>query len=188
MNFLAEMRLNAVDWGALRALSHSGTAEAVPDAVRALAAAATPEEAKAAYWRLDNCVVVQGSLFEAGPPLVPVLLALLFDGLSRAARADVVEPLTQVCWYGTDHSEVEVGNADLEQVSRAHLRDGKWVLYQLLFDDHALTRDAALGLLECVETDREHLANVCAAMAARDTDQQVVVTATEMLNEIRGAG
>ena len=145
MNFLAELLLEQVDWSSLRACM--GTAERVPEAVRQLAAATTPPEADAAAWRLDNHVVVQGNLYESGPPLVPVLLALLHDDLSPAARSEVVELLTQLCCYHTHQSEVEAGNPNLELVSQEHLRQNRWVLYHLLFDDDNMTRDAAIWML-----------------------------------------
>jgi hypothetical protein len=186
VNLLAELWLNQVDWGSLRACV--GTAEDVPAAVRQLAAAITPEESNAAYWRLDNHVVVQGNLFEAGPPLVPVLLALLAGELSPAARSDTVELLVQLCSYGSHESEVEAGNPNLEEVSRTHLHEGKWLIYRLLLDADDEVRDAAIWLLGFAETDRDHLARVCEAVAAHDHDPCVVRCATDLLNEMRQAG
>ena len=81
MNKLAETVLDSVDWTALHTLGPLGdglgSAERVPQAMMALAAATTESATWAAYDQLDNVVLVQQALFDSAPPAVSVLLAIL---------------------------------------------------------------------------------------------------------------
>ena len=63
--------LNGIPWSRLRCLA--GFADHVPDAVLGLMSE-NPEVIKASYWRLENCVVAQGTLYEAAGYLPSVLL------------------------------------------------------------------------------------------------------------------
>jgi hypothetical protein len=55
-----------VDWSKLVACRGYASAEQVPTAVGALFSG-SPLERQQAYWKIDNYVVVQGSLFESAP-------------------------------------------------------------------------------------------------------------------------
>ncbi len=69
-----------------------GTAGHVPTALRDLLSAA-PAVVEHAYWSLENSVVAQGSLYEAGPFLLPAL----FEILDRAPLAgSALELLFQI--------------------------------------------------------------------------------------------
>lgn len=76
------------DWGALRTLI--GPADFVPAALDRLLRSTNDAEATAAYWELDNRVVVQGQLFEAAEAVARELVARICTtdvspaGLSRA--------------------------------------------------------------------------------------------------------
>ena len=67
-------QLDDIPWARLRCLG--GTAGHVPEAVRGLLSA-DPVTVDGSYWRLENHVVAQGTLYEAGTYLPPVLLAAL---------------------------------------------------------------------------------------------------------------
>jgi hypothetical protein len=60
----------------------------------------------AAYWRLENHLVVQGSVFEAAEPSVSVLVAALADERPRHVRVSILDLLFQILNGGPDHSEV----------------------------------------------------------------------------------
>ena len=85
--------LNSVDWRNVR--TAHGTAEHVPDALRALAQAQNAEDLYAAYWRLDNFIVLQGTLYEsayfAAPYIVDILLASQWTPLRIAAYDLAIE-------------------------------------------------------------------------------------------------
>jgi hypothetical protein len=65
--------LNEVPWRTVG--SQQGKCEHVPDAIEALL---SPDAGlrKAGYWRLDNCLVVQGGLFDGAFYVVPFLLQI----------------------------------------------------------------------------------------------------------------
>jgi hypothetical protein len=67
-------RLETVPWAQLKCLS--GFSNHVPTAVRDLVSD-DPKIAEAAYWRLENHVVVQGELYEAAAYLPEILIEAL---------------------------------------------------------------------------------------------------------------
>lgn len=85
--------LDDVPWGTLR--QAHGTAERVPDALRALAAAG-PDDAEDAYWRLDNVVVLQGSVYEAAYFAIPYAQAIVASDADPAARAAAYDLLVEI--------------------------------------------------------------------------------------------
>jgi hypothetical protein len=80
------------DWSQLRA---DGGALGVPDALIALEYAASAEAAQAAYWKLDNTIVVQGTVYEAALPATRCLLASLLRS-TDVARPQILELLVQI--------------------------------------------------------------------------------------------
>jgi hypothetical protein len=79
-------------WGALEAL---GSARGVPAALDALSSSSTDEEARKAFWRIDNCVVVQGTPHEAAAATAACVVVLL-PICSSVARPLLLELLDQV--------------------------------------------------------------------------------------------
>jgi hypothetical protein len=181
VNLLAEALLERVDWESLRAMTSSGTGAEVPEAVARLAAATTTKEARSAFASLDNNVVVQGNLFEAGPPLIPILLALLTDEISPIAFSWVMDLLVELGLGESHESEVEVGRADLDLLCHQYLREGLFLFYHLLLHADEKVRHSALVLLDAVELDRERLKDVARAIAARDSSQSIHEEADRIL-------
>jgi hypothetical protein len=81
------------DWAALKA---SGSAVGVPAAIQRLTEAQDQSTAEAAYWAIDNTVVVQGALYEAALPAVSCLLAAL-QRSTPTGRPYILELLAQIC-------------------------------------------------------------------------------------------
>jgi hypothetical protein len=158
--YLGELELSRWDWSALRAVS--GHAGLVPDALRAMFKSTTPEEAKSAYWRLENYVVVQGQLSEAAVPVVSVVLAALaWPDRPRWVRISLLELLFQIVNGYSDQSEVALGSDDLDESCKASARQGLWVLYRELVDGE---RAAAKDVLEVIEVDHDRLVAVLASL------------------------
>jgi hypothetical protein len=67
-------QLDDIPWKRLRCLD--GTAEHIPEAVRGLLSA-DRSTVERSYWRLENYVVAQGTVYEAGTYLPPILLKAL---------------------------------------------------------------------------------------------------------------
>lgn len=80
------------DWTLLEAV---GGALDVPGALQSLAEATTEEEARAAYWRIDNTVVVQGSLRESALPTAACLVNILVS-CTAVSRPFILELLQQI--------------------------------------------------------------------------------------------
>jgi hypothetical protein len=181
MNLLAAAVVDSVDWKQLR--SGSGNAEGVSGALAALADAQTEEEAAKQYWRIDNVVVVQGSLYESALPVVWVALALLTGPLPPEARYRVVELLVEIAGGETAQAEVEAGNADLAERCRAALREGLWSFYAFLLDSDPRTRSQGITLLGWLEDRTSLIVPILTSIATRDDDERVRGEARALLDE-----
>lgn len=185
MNWLAAFLLAQTDWKSLRASMR--TAEEVPDVIRSLVTAPSPDAARKTYWRLDNFVVVQGRLFQAALPLVPVLLALLSGELLPWAKRLILELLLQIAPGWVDPSELAVGNQGLGAQCRASVSEGKWLYYRVLLADgeeEAESRQYAMDLLVELEVNRDTLVQVLRAVAAREKDDKTRAFALDRLKEV----
>lgn len=119
-----EREIARFNWSELRVAM--GKATDVPSAIRALLRAQSVKEADAAYWRLENVVVVQGNLYEAALPCVTVLLA----ALRRADRpafvtCSLLELLFQIVNGEVHMDERTLGNLDLDKRCRRVAREGQ---------------------------------------------------------------
>jgi hypothetical protein len=93
----------------------------VPAAIQALLDAKTERDATAAYWRLDNTVVVQGALYEAALPTTHCLVVGLAS-CTAVARPRVLELLVQTAGGECSRVELEANNHDLPRACAAALR------------------------------------------------------------------
>jgi hypothetical protein len=129
-----------------------GEADRIPESILTLVSSETEDDVLAAYWELENYVVVQGQLFEASQHVVPVLLAALAGEISQVARKAVLELLFQLVSGESDAEEVERGNSDLGSICRQNAREGIWTFYRELCSGHY---DLARDILEMIDQDRD---------------------------------
>ncbi|MBK9261264.1 MAG: hypothetical protein IPM54_15840 [Polyangiaceae bacterium] len=101
--------LECYDWSRLEA---DGGASGVPSAIKALESATTNEVALAAYWKIDNTVVVQGAVYPAALPTVRCLLVSLLRS-TAIARPHILELLVQI--GAGEAAIVEASNSDIVQ-------------------------------------------------------------------------
>jgi hypothetical protein len=152
---LVDAELARIDWKTVR--EAAGSASDVPDALLALLAVENAKDVQAQYWRLENHVVVQGQVFEAGLLLVPALLAGLTESSPSYVRIGLLELLFQIV-NGTPHEdEIALGNTDLVERCRDRAREGLWLLYRELVSGQY---EAAFEVLEVIERDRDRLSRV----------------------------
>jgi hypothetical protein len=151
MKTLAEIEIARIEWSSLRELT--GTAEKIPAALLDLLSAPTESAANAAYWRLENHVVVQGQLFQAAEAVVSVLLAGLSQSRAQHIRSSVLELLFQILAGHPDESEM-ASNDGLGEACKAKAREGLWILYQEMAVGE---REAAKECIELIETDKKRL-------------------------------
>ncbi|WP_330242598.1 hypothetical protein [Streptomyces sp. NBC_00525] len=150
---LAEVEIARTVWTDHRTMGDRS--REVPGALRRLLAASDEDEAMAAYWDLENVVVVQGQLHSAALPTVPVLLAGLLGELSPDARDLVLELLRQIVTGEPDKDERALGNTDLGDRCREAARTGLWLVYRELITRR---RDTAEAILDRIEEDRARIA------------------------------
>lgn len=149
---IAEREIARLQWERLR--EACGSAEQIPYALVEMLNAPNPEAVDAAYWKLENHVVVQGQLFEVAEFVVSVLMAALLEERPRHVRISILELLFQIVSGEAHEDEVSLGNADLAGKCQAKALEGLWVLYrELAFGE----RDAAQEILEVIEKDTARL-------------------------------
>ncbi len=132
----------------------SGPAVEIPGSLEEMFTADSPDAVKAAYWKLENHVVVQGQLFNVAPPVVSVLLAALLDHSPSFVRIGILELLFQIL-NGESHSSER--EQDLSDTCRQLARAGLWLLYAELKAELPGQRAAAIEILELIETDASRL-------------------------------
>jgi hypothetical protein len=176
--------LGMVDWSAVRSMP--GGSGFVPQSVARLLLAESEEDAAAAYWELDNRVVVQGQLFEAARWIVAPLVSALQVRLAPPSRRRVVDLLVEIALGVPDQSECEAGNEELGEACRQEIKQGLWCFYGLLDDDDARVRIGAIDVLDAVDSDRRRLARVMAEVGSHDHDPDVRARAVEAGREAIG--
>ena len=147
-----EKELERHSWSRLR--EASGSANEIPEALRAMLGAATADAVEVAYWKLENHVVVQGQLFEVAPYVVSVLMAALVEDSPSYVRVGILELLLQIT-SGESHTSEK--DTTLGPQCRARASEVTWLLYGELNADLPGQRAAAIEVLEQIETDRDRL-------------------------------
>lgn len=138
-----------IDWSQVRCAL--GGSEGVPVALASLAAAASEKEATEAYWKLDNVVVVQGSVFEAGPLVVEPLIRMVASSVGPVRRWSL-ELLLQMLGGWTEPAELERIGRDLVQECRARAMAGLEVFYAITAGEDKDCRELACEIARSVET------------------------------------
>ena len=149
-NLLVECEISQYDWTAM--MEADGPATKIPLAIWELLDASSPEDAVKAYWKLENHVVVQGSLFEAAVSTVSVICASLVLGpRPKWVMIQLLELLFQIV-SGESHSdEVKRGLSDLGERCRAEASKSLWLLYGL-FQEGEFARAAREIILQIDES------------------------------------
>jgi hypothetical protein len=171
LNWLAIILLNEVNWESLRTIVSD--ASMIPSAVEALSEALRPEEVEAAYWRLDNHVVVQGQIFDSALALIPVLLALLAGALAEPVRASILELLFQILVGTPDHTEIDRGLLNLAEECRTEIKKGMWLFYSDLFSTEPSVRKVAMELVVECDEDELRRGRVLEWLGASDPDDGI---------------
>lgn len=153
---LARRECATVDWESLRACG--GGAEGVGDALLELTHAKSADEAEEAYWRLENRIVVQGSVYQSAAPAVTVLVAALHDELSDPALIKVLDLLYQILTGAPDPVEVADGNGSLIEECIARARLGLWgLLRRFALEQRPALRDAFEDVLQAIDPNHYEL-------------------------------
>lgn len=161
--------LRSIRWASF--VTASGPAESVEVALRDLFAAESEEDAEAAYWRLDNEVVVQGRMYPLVVCLVPLLgLVLALRQGSAVARRHVVELLAEFA-LGCGHEDLDEPDLVVAGVE-AEMRRLGVILSSLLWDADVRVRRAALEILRVTPGEDDKLVFVAQVLCS-DDDQRI---------------
>jgi hypothetical protein len=147
-------QLDEVDWRSLRTAHR--TAENVPGALEALAVADDPQTVDDAYWRLDNHIVLQGTIYPSALAAVPYILDLLLTAPTGPRRIAAYDLLIEIARGVPDPADPSA--ARLPEQVRPLIKSGRTAYERDLRDtaDGDLRR-RALDLLATIADDPEAL-------------------------------
>lgn len=150
LDTLVHATIARYDWNSIQ--ESDGPAGAIPSAFIELLTSKDPEASVKAYWKLENHVVLQGSLFKAAVCVASLIGAALANGTRpKWVKIQLLELLFQIV-SGESHPEaIARGNADLGTCCRNETRKFLWILYGL-FQEGELWR-AAREVIERVDVD-----------------------------------
>jgi len=133
------------DWSRLRAM---GSAIGVPAAIEEMRCATSKSQSDDAYWRIDNIVVVQGSLYEAAAPTAACLVTAL-PSCSRVSRSNFLDLLFQLGNGEPNEVEIALGNGRLDEVCRAELVRAFGVYISIL--EESVASDCSTDFYHCLD-------------------------------------
>lgn len=175
---IVERLIEQIEWDQLR--SASGPSSFVPGAVRELLGSSSYDEAEAAYWKLDNDVVVQGQLFESARWIIAPLLVVLSQPRPSFVREQVANLLVEIAFGEPHERELEAGGEPgLGQHCVDELRGGLSAFYAMLDDPVPVLRLGGLDLLDVAEQNRHRLSALATSMI-KDEDSKVARRAIEL--------
>ena len=130
------------EYDALNGGSYVGTA------IGELLRAQDANDAESAYWKLENRVVVQGTVYAAAVPTTQILMASLLDELPLPVRISIFDLFFQIL------SGVSVDpNNNFVEHCRTQISEGIWLIVKEFVSG---PRDAARDILEFVDTDIDY--------------------------------
>ena len=135
------------DWSTLSAL---GSGIAVPQALEKLRVATTESEARDAYWRIDNTVVVQGALYDAAVPAAACIVNTIAVSTSVAGPF-LIELLQQI-----SDGEPREGNEPIAVAINKEVRRGFGIYAALLQYGTDFERELCVDLVvSCARGETE---------------------------------
>lgn len=174
-------RLDDIPWASLR--TAHGTADSIPAAIRGLAGATTEADADRWYWKLDNHVVLQGSLYEAAYAVIPFMIAILESPTPESTRACaydlLVEIASGVVGDPSNDRTVTVSGATepLEKACHERIASARDRYIADLRGNEATVRRKALDLVVSLDDDPAMIRELLQAIdPADDTDFKEALT------------
>lgn len=141
-----ESAIAEVNWHVLEI--QGGTADDLPAALLALFRSATEDEAWQAWWRFENTVFAQNTLYGAAEATIYVLMAALADDRPRLVRDWIIELVRFMLNCGS------VDDPTLEERCRDQVRLGLWLLAQEARVTSGLVREPVLEVMEIIDPQR----------------------------------
>lgn len=141
-----ESAIAAVNWQSLEI--QGGTAGDLPAALLALFRSTTDDEAWQAWWRFENKVFSQNTIYGAAEATINVLMAALADDRPRLVKVWIIELLFFLLNGGSDDDPT------LAERCRDQACLGLWLLAQEARMASELDRDRVLDVIECIDVQR----------------------------------
>ncbi len=101
--------LYKIKWEDLRS---ANTAKNIPKALAVLSHSEKEEDLGAAYWNIDNEVILQGMLFQAALPVISCVLPMLSD-CKKVAKPYLLELIVQLVSGYPAPSEINISNKNI---------------------------------------------------------------------------
>lgn len=160
-------QLNEVNWSSL--YTAHGTAEHIPIALNALASAHNADQLLDAYWKLDNYIVLQGTLYESAYFAVPYILQILFSSQWSQLRVAAYDLLIEIARGVPDPGLVWNPPPDtpnnLREACREVIASSLTAFEPDLYSDDTTVRCRALDLITSFDDDQEgHLRTLLAGI------------------------
>lgn len=144
---LAEKLNRQIPWAQLA--DFTGNAQDVEAAIADLLGAENPAICESAYWRIENRVVVQGTIYQAACPATRVLVSALADPRPEWVRVAILDLLFQILSGSPDPAE----EIDLSGQCNAIAREGLLLIVHEFMVGQA---DAARDVLELLACDFDY--------------------------------
>jgi hypothetical protein len=145
-----ESAIAEVNWHALEIIQ-GRTADDLPAALLALFRCTTEDEARQAWWRLENRVFAQNTLYGAAEQTMYVVMAALADDRPRLVRNWIIE-LVRFMLNGESDDD-----PTLAERCRDQARQGLWLLAQEARVTSGLVREPVLEVMEIIDPQRAKL-------------------------------
>jgi hypothetical protein len=146
---------NQINWKQLK--TAEGFADDVAIFFPKMLLAKTEVEGEAAFWHLDNHVVLQGHLYEAAEYLIPFLISGTLVG-TPVGKWLCLDLLVEIAGgYSTTSSEPVLGSVELAIRCKVAVRRGLPVYYYYMESVDIRVRDCASLILAWVETEYQRL-------------------------------
>lgn len=117
------------DWSKLPG---NGPVSKVPAAIIALQTAQSKSEAENAYWRIDNVVIVQGTVYASAVVATRCLIESLLNA-TTIARQFILELLVQISSANTDANESNaISYGNILDACKSEVMQGCAVFFHLL--------------------------------------------------------
>ncbi len=143
--------INTIPWSDL-STAH-GSAAHVPDALLSLLSS-DEDTRERAYWKLDNYIVLQGTLYPAAFYVVPILVNMLESRVPHG-REHIYNLLAEIALgTGIANESITMPNgqtAMLRDACRIAIEDGRSVFQRDVIDPSPSISVRAKELLECLD-------------------------------------
>ncbi len=175
--------LEKIDWSKLR--QAHGDASLVPTAIQELISNDS-DKREAAYWKLDNYIVLQSDLYESAYYVIPFLLEILKSD-STVGREHVYALLSEIAnGYAPENITININNKNvpLGDACRSLVSDSVQLYLSEVENKDSEFRSSALDLLMTLKEKSELIKERINALLLTERDSEVADLLREVIREL----